>query len=255
MLTPPDVYTCQFFASTCTVYSPAGKVLRTLTSADGINNPQGIHVAANGNWYVADTGANEVLILAPGGTSTVGSLGTYYPVDVATSGNVVAVSVGGQSPGVTVFVNSKQSSSLTDTRTLTPGGVAFDSHGNCYWAFNDATGAGRVDKFTACAGQPVDLGFDLNYVAGIAFDSSDNLLVNDVFMGTYVCKGTSNCVLTFTGFLQPLMLNFARGATDLVEDDGVGAVTVRRYPSGKVGLTIQTGTQTSGAALSTSNAH
>ena len=250
----PLEYSCQFFASTCTVYNGRGDLVRTLTSADGISNPQGTQVGRTGNWFVANSGQNDVLVFNAGATKTLAYLSNLgIPVDVSTHGDVIAVSIQA-GPGVVVFKNYSQGVTLTDDRAVYAAGVAFDRHGNCYWSFNDGTGVGRVDEFTGCAGSPKDLGLSLGYATGIAFDPAGNLLVNDEFAGTYVCAGVSSCTVKYTGFLQPLMLNFNENGTRFIEADGTGTVSELAYPSGAVVFKIATGTIASGAAIYPSDA-
>jgi hypothetical protein len=246
----PLEYTCQFFASTCSVYDGRGELVRSVT----ISNPQGTQISRTGDWLIAGSGQGAVFVLNSTGTKTLAylsNLGT--PVDVTSYEDLIAVSVQA-GPGVVVFKNYAQIATLTDDRAVYAAGVAFDRHGNCYWSFNDATGVGRVDEFTGCAGNPKDLGFSLGYATGIAFDQAGNLLVNDEFAGTYACSGLSTCTLKYTGFLQPLMLNVNEGGTRLIEVDGTGTISELAYPSGVLVFKIQAGTVASGAAIFPSDA-
>jgi hypothetical protein len=238
------VYTCQYSGSDCVVYdAQKGSILRVLTSASGLSNPQGTTVASNGNWYIANTGASNIPVYGAGGTTLIKTLGDpgNFPGDVATHASMVAVSnvisVSGGSPSVSVYVGGATSPNyaLTDPTAAEGIGVAFDAAGNCYWSYNTAAGAGQVDEFPGCTGTPINLGITLGYAGGIAFDDAGNL--NAVDQTGHVVDhftGVGAPVTTIDpGFCGPTMISFSPTFAGMqVADACAGYAWALTYPGG-----------------------
>jgi hypothetical protein len=122
-------------------------------------------------------------------------------------------------------------------------GVALDSANNLYVAFNSATtGTGQVEMFAPGAGciPTSNLGINVGFAGGVAFDSSGNLLLEDQFVGVEVYPpGSTSPSQTFTGFVDPFALAFGVLQRRLyVADAGANSVTSLKYPAGTVANVI-----------------
>jgi hypothetical protein len=228
------IYTCNYYGSDCQVYNGTTYALITkLTS--GLSNPQGTSVnwiPPKRTWSIANTGLSNVLQYSPGGTTLLNTItdSGEYPVDVTAGfktnttiiSNIYTTSFTAGSVNVCV---ASSCTKLTDPNAFEGIGIALDGSGNCYWSFNDNSGIGQVDEFTGCAGTPTNLGITEGFAGGMAFDAAGNLWYSDQLAGVYKCSGTSNCVLTATGFTDGLMINFKHKFTGLlVADAGAGNV-------------------------------
>jgi DNA-binding beta-propeller fold protein YncE len=199
----------------------------TLTS--GFAKPMGMVTTPDGRWYVANAGASDVLVYntttnGPQGPKATLSDAGEVPVNVdATSDQrLVAVSNGtttGSGAGsVSIYLNRQDEPS----RTLTYGsdpiqgeGIAIDSRGNCYWAFNDPNKLnGEIVEFVGCKGSGVLFNSAILKVGGLAFDRSGNLYYVDQLLGIFKCHGSSCTIfapIVVSGLISPVNLNFDNG--------------------------------------------
>lgn len=197
----------------------------TLTS--GFSTPLGMVTTADGRWYIANSGASNILVYRTTRKGPKGPEATLrddgeVPVNVDASANarLVAVSNGsttGRGAGsVSVYLNQRRKPS----RTLTYGsdpiqgeGIAIDSNGNCYWSFNDPKRlTGSIVEFAGCDGSGTLFKSGILLAGGLAFDRSGNLYYVDQLLGIFKCKGPSSCSI-FTpvvlgGLILPANINF-----------------------------------------------
>lgn len=89
------LYVADFFTDRILVYEPGGKLLEAIAPVDGLHNPGGVAVRADGSILIADTYAHRVLlvssegnVLRSWGTSSETGVGAgefNYPTDVASA--------------------------------------------------------------------------------------------------------------------------------------------------------------------------
>ena len=140
-----------------------------------------------GNFYVADSGLDEVIELAPGCTSTGGSCASVvysasgvYGVAVDASGDVFVTNSTYGAPGaVEILANGGGQITLYNTGYSQTAGVALDAAGNVYVADYAVS---KVVKIPAgctsnCTATPVGSGWNQPY--GVAIDPAGDLLVAD----------------------------------------------------------------------------
>ena len=197
----------------------------TLTS--GFSIPMGMVTTPDGRWYIANSGASNILVYRTTHKGPKGPEATLrddgeVPVNVDATPNqrVVAVSNGsttGRGAGsLAVYLNHGQKPS----RILTYGsdpirgeGIAIDSNGNCYWSFNDPKRlTGSIVEFAGCDGSGTLFKSGILSAGGLAFDRSGNLYYVDQLLGIFKCKGPFSCSL-FTpvilgGLILPTNINF-----------------------------------------------
>lgn len=203
------------------------KLTQYETLSSGFSKPMGMVTTPNGYWYVANSGDTDVLVYRTTRKGPQGPKKTLrddgeVPVNVDTTPNqrLVAVSNGsttGNGPGsVSVYLNrgNHPSRNLTYGRDPVQGeGVAIDSAGNCYWAFNDPdTLTGSIVEFAGCNGASMLIVSGILRAGGLAFDTSGNLYYVDQLLGIYKCEGTSACSLFspigLDGLIIPININF-----------------------------------------------
>ncbi len=201
------------------------KPFETLTS--GFATPMGMVSIHDGRWYIANSGASNVLVYRTtrkGPKGPVATLGDYgeVPVNVDATPNqrLVAVSngstTGGHAGSVSVYINRQSEPS----RVLTYGsdplqgeGIAINSNGNCYWSFNDPKRlTGSIVEFAGCDGSGTLVKSGILLAGGLAFDRNGNLYYVDQLLGIFKCHGTSSCKI-FTpivlgGLILPANINF-----------------------------------------------
>ncbi len=153
---------------------------QTVLPFAGLNPPDSLAVDTAGTVYVADTGNNRVLKLAPGanaptvlpftglnhpGGVAVDSAGNLYVTETG-SNRVLQLAPGANAPTVLPFTDLDH-----------PDGVAVDSAGNLYVT---ETGSNRVLQLAPGANAPTVLPFTgLNHPGGVAVDSAGNLYVTE----------------------------------------------------------------------------
>jgi hypothetical protein len=238
------VYSCEYYGSDCRIFNAGThKMLSQLSEQDGLNDPQGNRTDAKGNWYIANTGAANVLEYSGDGSKLEATLDAsgWFPDDVAVSGSLVAVSNWASlsfTPGVVNIYSGGATSpsyALSDPLAMEGQGVAFDSKGNCYWSFNNESGEGMIDEFPGCTASstPTNLNIVTGFAGGIALDQHDNLWYVDQYHGVYKCAGTTNCKLYNKISLRPcqchdpVYMNFNASDKSLYVADGKLGVIYR----------------------------
>lgn len=197
----------------------------TLTT--GLSKPMGMVSTPGGRWYVANSGAADVLVYRSTRSGPKGPKATLrddgqVPVNVAATANsaLVAVSNGSTTQSgagsVSVYLNGQTEPS----RNLTYGGdpvqgegIAIDASGNCYWSFNDPNQlTGAIVEFAGCSGAGTPVQNGILKAGGLAFDRSGNLYYVDQILGIFKCQGTSSCALfapvLLGGLIIPTNINF-----------------------------------------------
>lgn len=173
------------------VYSQTGPNQAPAAQLSGLEGPDGIAVAPNGDVYVSNWDNNLVSVFHKHQRTAYESLSA---VDTSYGGTDVAIA-----PNGTVYVGNLESQiqvfaggATSPTSTLTDPNinssylsVAADANGNVF-----DLGAGNstetvVDEFTATSSTPITLPiFPSGYQGGLAVDADDNLWVNDSGAGT-----------------------------------------------------------------------
>jgi hypothetical protein len=265
----PLVYECGYYGSDCRIFNGRTRAMLTqLTDKDGLNDPQGNRTDSKGNWYIANTGAANVLEYSSDGSKLEATLDAtgWFPDDVAVSGNLVAVSNLTSisfTPGVVNIYSGGATSpsyAVSDPIAMEGQGVAFDSKGNCYWSFNNESGEGMIDEFPGCTASstPTNLNIVTGFGGGITFDQHDNLFYIDQYHGVYKCAGTTNCKIYSalngqTGKHDPLYMNFNATYTSLlVADEDAGVVYRINTANAKRSIFTRTKKQDPPAGVSTS---
>jgi hypothetical protein len=174
------------------VYSQTGPNQAPATQLSGLNGPDGIAVAPNGDVYVSNWDNNLVSVFHKHQTTAYESLSA---VVTSYGGTAVAIAPGGtvyvgnESGIIQVFAGGATSptSSLTDPNISGAYmSVAADANGNVFdLGANSSTSSPTIDEFTATSSTPVTLPiFPTGYQGGLAVDANDNLWVNDSGAGT-----------------------------------------------------------------------
>ncbi|WP_170285579.1 NHL repeat-containing protein [Microbacterium rhizomatis] len=124
--------------------------------------------------YIADSGNDRVLKVAPDGTQTTVGSDLVYPYGVAVDGSgIVYIADPGSDRVLRIGADGTQTSVGSDL--YLPFGVAVDGSGNVYIA---DSGNSRVLK-VAPSGMQTTVGTDLNLPAGVAVDRSGNVYIAD----------------------------------------------------------------------------
>jgi DNA-binding beta-propeller fold protein YncE len=234
------MYSAQLYGEDLSVYKRSGLNLAFYKSFDGVSAPQGTEATVNGWWYVANSGASNLLVFkstknGPTGPVTTLDDSSEIPnnVSVIPSRRLVAASnyetVGGSAGSVSVYLDRQ----TEPARILKYGndpiqgaGVAISHKGDCYFSFNDPnTKTGSIVEFSKCngAGQVLALP-TISSAGGIAFDQSDDLYYVDKTAGIYRCKKTSHCSLLPAMFGLPVNINFDMKAKYLWVADASGYI-------------------------------
>jgi len=247
-----DVYSSQLYGNDATVYRRKGTSLEPLeTLHGGISAPQGTVATPGGWWYLTNGGHADVLIYRTTANGPKGPLGTLddageLPINVAVTAdrNLVAVSnatgAGSGTGSVSVYLNRSAHSSrvLTYGSDLLQGqGVAIDSHGNCFWAFNDESkpsASGSIVEFDQCNGTGTLVLSGITSAGGIVFDRSGNLYYIDEAKGIYKCRQTSQCALFAAGFGLPTNMNFDGKQSHLWVADATGYIDAVNPQTGSI---------------------
>ncbi|HEX3458091.1 MAG TPA: hypothetical protein VHR97_09075 [Candidatus Baltobacteraceae bacterium] len=196
----------------------------TLTS--GFSKPMGMVTTPDGRWYVANSGASNVLVYRSTRSGPKGPKATLRDdgevpvnVDATSSHRLVAVSNGattGNGAGsVSIYLDQQN----VPSRKLTYGsdpvqgaGIAIDAQGNCYWSFNDPYKlSGEIVKFAGCNGTGTLYKAGILRAGGLAFDRSGDLYYVDQLLGIFKCQGSSCTIfapIILGGLISPANLNF-----------------------------------------------
>jgi hypothetical protein len=263
---PNLLHVSQFVANTIKIYpnvlgnaNPAP--VATITASQGLNGPAGMIVDPPGSiLYVANFGAQNVLLFKKCGTGPGFTLNDspFNPIDVAvanSSTGMVYVS-NFTSPSVTVFVggsaNYTPSLTLTDPNARSGAGITIDSGGNCFWAFQDNSGQGRVDEFVNCVMPGVTLALNptIKRAAGIQMDFPANRMLLDDALAprTYrIPPPYTGVPFIFPGpTVRPLFLSLRNNETRLYVADANGRVRRYFYPGGGQMVPLTNGLSSAG---------
>jgi hypothetical protein len=214
------------------------------TMTSGFSAPMGMVTAPDGLWYIANSGASNVLVYRTTRKGPKGPVATLrdeqqVPVNVDATPNrqLVAVSNGsttGEGAGsVSVYLSRQDEPS----RTLTYGsdpiqgeGIAVDPSRNCYWSFNDPKKlSGFIVEFAGCDGGGTLVKSGILKAGGMAFDRAGNLYYVDELLGIFKCRGSSSCSLfspiILGGLIIPTNINFdSSHAENLWVADAAGSI-------------------------------
>jgi sugar lactone lactonase YvrE len=215
---------------------------RTLP-ATGLSSPFGAGVDKSGNVYIADSGNNHVVKIAPAGTQTVVStspLTLSSPLAVAfdASGNLYVSDNGNNR---IVKVPAAGGSATTFANVVTPEGLAVDANGNVFVVDNEdakivkITSGGSASDFETGLSNPLDVAVDAAGDVYLADGSLSNIVKYPAVGGA-----GSNVGCRLDGVSGVAV---DRAGNVYVSESGEGAVIVEITPLG-----TQTTLATSGLA-------
>lgn len=184
------LYASQFYSNDVQIYDQVGSNQSPIaTITNGVVNPQGMWTTPNGDVWVANTGANNILVFKKGQLNAYKTLNDsgQYPVDivVGVDGTAYATNIfdtaGG--PG-SVSVYAPGSTNPTNTLVVPNNAkVLFDgmSHNNhLYVNYIDATtGAGAMVKYKNGTGHAHPTNITFAFPGGIEFPLNNDLTAND----------------------------------------------------------------------------
>ena len=242
----PTVYVSQFNTSSIQVYRQGGTNQNPIgTITNGLVNPQNMFVTPNNDIYVANTGANNILVFHKGATAAYKTLDDsgQYPVDVTvdSGGTVYASNIFDTNfgPGsVSVYAPG----SLTVTSTLAvPNNAkvlfcALDKFHNLYVNYIDInSGVGAMVKFKKGKGAAQLTNVATNFPGGMEFDQLGRLAALDQItatIGAYrLPGGTPVFSIISTG--DTVSMKFTKTRSFVYVSDGVaGAVYQYDYKNG-----------------------
>jgi len=189
------VYAAQYYSNDVQIYEQAGSnqsPVGALTS--GVVNPQGLWVTPNGDVWVANTGASNVLVFKKGQLNPYKTLNDpgQYPVDVVVGTDGIAyvnniIDTAGGPGSVSVYA----AGSVNPTSTLTVpnnsrvffNGMSHNDH--LYVDYADTNLNGQMVKFKNGTGHahPTGITFANNgngaFPGGVEFDQTNDLIAND----------------------------------------------------------------------------
>jgi hypothetical protein len=181
------------------------------------------------------------------GFSIIGQLGVQTDpgaeavaagVNAKTFTTYVSVSNPSGAAGVLVYPQGSSSPTaiLSDTAAgTTAGGVAVDTHGNVFWAFDDAAGNGHIDEFIGGTSKLRRLAAAPNGAAGdLQVDRRQNLVVSspsNSSLQVYSSAGTLLSNVALTGVPASIGLD-AKNQNLYVVDTTNNLIDQYAYPSG-----------------------
>ena len=232
------VYGCAYGLSECKWFKHNGALKGTIT---GLINPQGIGInPTNGDVYVANTGASNVLVYAKGSATVSKTLNDagQYPVSVSVdrNGTVYVMNIFDTSfgPGsISVYVGG----STTVTRMITDPNlsqgisVSVDEHHLLIACFNGNSG-GECDEFPHAKGHGVPKITGMYFSGGVSFDNSENVVVSDQTVAFNVWNTSfSMCATTSQGGTDEVMLGISKSGTELAGGDATNG-TIDQFSYG-----------------------
>jgi hypothetical protein len=250
------LYVSQFYTSDIQVYRQTGTGQSPVgTIVNGVINPQGMTVTANGDLYVANTGANNILVFKKGHLNPYRTLSDsgQYPVDVAvdTDGtvyasnifdtNAIAGSVSVYAPGA----NSPTANYAVPNNLK----VLFDAlndSSTLYVNYIDLnTGLGAMVKFYPGSGTAHSTAVTTGFPGGLQFDNTQDLLGLDQlgpYAGIYELPAGSPSFTFASDNGDPLGVALVRNERHVYVSDAVfGVVHEYTYPGGVEVNTISSG--------------
>src|SRR5450755_600584 len=251
----PTVYVSQFNTSSIQVYRQGGTNQNPIgTITNGLVNPQNMFVTSNNDIYVANTGANNILVFHKGATAAYKTLDDsgQYPVDVTvdSGGTVYASNIFDTNfgPGsVSVYAPG----SLTVTSTLAvPNNAkvlfcALDKFHNLYVNYIDInSGVGAMVKFKHGQGSAQLTNVVTNFPGGMEFDQLGRLAAADQIAANVSAyrlpSGTPVFTVASTG--DSLGVSFSKTRSYLFVGDAVnGNVYQYVWKNGSLVDTISAG--------------
>ena len=255
------LYVSQFYTNDIQVYRQTGTGQSPVgTIVNGVINPQGLTVTANGDLYVANTGANNILVFHKGHLNPYRTLSDagQYPVDVAvdTDGtvyasnifdtNAIAGSVSVYAPGAnTPTHNYKVPNNLK---------VLFDAlndSSTLYVNYIDLnTGLGAMVKFYPGGNTAYPTAVTTGFPGGLQFDNTQDLLGLDQvgptfgggFASIYELPSPTPSFTFASDNGDPLGVALVRNERHVYVSDAVfGVVHEYTYPGGVETNTISSG--------------
>lgn len=248
----PEVFVSEAGANTVAIY-PAGVAnpsqIGTITS--GLAGPLGTAVDDKGTLYVTNSSNNTITEYPKGATSPSVTIsnGLSFPGAVAVSNNgTIAVS---EFPSGTIVEYKPGATSPAMSMSLLtyPEGLAWDSKGNLYAAWNVNNGGGLTGHVSKCAHlQAVCLDQGITgagQTGGITLDSKGDIVLADQtnsVINVYGPGQTSPLRTINTAGHDPAKLALNASETRLyVADIADSMIVTYAYPSGKPGFTITNG--------------
>jgi serine/threonine-protein kinase len=202
---------------------PPGSNTPTLLPFNGLYQPQGLAVDANGTLYVSDFNNRVVKLAAGSNNQTVLPFpGLNYPEGVAVDADgSVYVADRGNNRVMKLAADSDEATALPFSGLNHPDGVAVDSSGTVYVTDTDNN---RVLKLTAGSNDQIVLPFTgITVPWGIAVDDGGDVYVTE-HDGNKVMKlaagSTTATVLPFTGLNTPLAVAVGKDGNVYVADRG-----------------------------------
>jgi hypothetical protein len=250
------LYASQFFTSDIQVYRQSGTGQSPVgTIVNGVINPQGMTVSSNGDLYVANTGANNILVFHKGRLNPYRTLAdpNQFPVDVAVAADgtvyasnifdtsAVAGSVSKYAPGA----NSPTATYAVPNNLK----VLFDAlndDGTLYVNYIDLnSGLGAMVKFYPGSNSADLTGVTTGFPGGMQFDNTHDLLGLDQlgpFAGIYELPSGTPSFEFASDNGDPLGVALVRNERQVyVSDAAFGVVHQYSYPGGVEDNTISTG--------------
>jgi hypothetical protein len=249
------LYVSQFDTNAIQIYKQSGKSqapCATITAS--IVNPQGMNTNKTNEVYVANTGANDVLVFKKGGKTAVKTLADAgeYPVDVCvgSTGNIYATNIfatNGNPGSVTEWVGGKGTGkTLTVPNNSKVLFCALDNKNNLYVNYiSTTTGAGAMVEFVGGKGTAKTTKVTTTFPGAMQFDNTQDLVGNDqsAFMTcTYELPNPKGKCHTYSGIGDLLGLSLNHASKDIYVGDAVGgSVYEYTYTGYKLVDTISTG--------------
>ena len=256
------VYTCLYSTNTCEWFPEGSNVVAG--TIGGLTGPQGLAVGAglNTDVYIANTGANNVLVYPINSSTLKATLNDagYYPVDIAVakSGTVFVANIfdtSGNPGNVTVFKpgGTTIARKIKDPNFYEVISDTIDELNDLVVCYNDRSGVGACDEFPGGKGPGTTIVSGLSFAGGSAFDATENLVVADQLghVNIYSPNDGSQCnTISSTG----PSIAFDKSQNDLfVADSGTGDIEEETYAGcsggGKIEFTYTAGSSGSLAGV------
>jgi len=266
MATSTTVFTSDYEDDAVWWFNTKGKELGSITS--GLANPQGLATDGKASLYVANTGANDVLIYKKPYTKTPTTLSAsgWYPVGVAQFNNgewVAATNIfatSGEAGSVLLYKNGKLVATVQNSSFYYYYFCAFDKDGNLFIDGRNSSGDIVVGEIPGAAKgkQTLDVlttNNSIEFPGGIAVNAKNQILIDDqegfaVYTYNQPKKGSLGTPVDTTdlnGVGDPVTIALMCVDKDVWEADA-SHLTLGEYAYPKGGNAVDTITP-SGAAL------
>ena len=250
------LYASQFYTNDIQVYRQSGTNQSPVgTIVNGVINPQGMWVTPNGDLYVANTGANNILVFRKGNLNPYKTLSDAgeYPVDVTvdTDGTVYASNIFDTNfgPG-TVSKYAPGATSPTKIYAVPNNAkVLFDAlndSSTLYVNYIDInTGLGATVKYYPGGSTAHLTAVTFNFPGGMQFDNHQYLIAADQlgpFVGEYALPSGTPFFTFGSDNGDPLGVALVRNERSIYVSDALNGVVHRySYPGGVENDTISNG--------------